>query len=99
MTWKDTLKTVFKGFGSPDEVDPDVFLDRLHEKKMVMPESFNDLREEGKKELVRGLWRLAHQDELKEVAHRLQLYDEVADHYERFFEWEEDSSPGWRLHR
>ena len=108
ITWKDSLKTVFEEFAPADNLDSllvllgekekedlDSFPDLLSEEGMVAPEGFNTLGEERKKEVILDLWKLAHLDKLSSDE-RLALYAKVADSYERFFEWEEESiPPGW----
>src|SRR5262245_37589729 len=90
-TWKESLQTIFTELPQPEDINPDTFYNKLNEIMPGISNSFNNLNLEQKKKFILDLYELS-----KPAGQEWQdLYTRIADNYEAFFEWEEDSTPGW----
>ena len=78
MTWKDSVRAVFKGFESVDDIDVDQWEDLLSKGGVKLSEDlkrkFAALGEAKRKEVVELLWGIAHEDELS-PEQRLEMYE------------------------
>ena len=98
-TWREYLKDVFKGYDSPDQIDLHTLADDLRARGTSGLEEIDSrltkLEEEGKKDiLVTLLWDLAHLEDKKPEEQR-KVYATLASHYDKLFNWDDVSSPGW----
>jgi hypothetical protein len=99
QTWKEYLKDIFKDFDSSDQIDLAKLVDGLRaqgtsgleniDSSLARPEF-----EATKKEIAALLWDLAHIEE-KAPDKQREIYAKLAGHYDKLFEWEDVSSPGW----
>lgn len=98
-TWTEYLSDVFQGVDSAEQINLDQFVLDLRARGVSGLENIETSlaklkNEEAKKEVIRLLFDLAHIDE-KSPEEQRDLYARLARHYDKLFEWENVSAPGW----
>jgi hypothetical protein len=95
--WQEAFGTVFEGFNTFQEaIESNVFAMRLGKvMQQDIVDRFTQLDEDNQNGFIEDMWQLTHQAEIGDRQELTALYVRIAKRCEKFFEWEEDDSPGW----
>ena len=100
--WLDALSEIFKNHPPSGEIAPDFdFVAELQKQGIVLDESvsrkFSKLEPQDKADVLTKLEGLSKVNDSALSESRHDIFRDMSDQLERFFQWEEDDSPGWLI--